>query len=48
MRGWMYAVAYRYGVAEVGSMDFAALQFWYEGHLELTEAERDATERMKK
>ena len=48
MRGWLYAVAYRYGVAEVMTMDFATLGFWYKGHLELTEAEESAAERMRK
>ena len=35
----MYAVAFRYGVAEVGGMDYPTLAFWYDGHLELTAVE---------
>ena len=42
MRAWLYAVAYRYGVAAVGSMDYAALEFWFQGHEQLLRAEEKA------
>jgi hypothetical protein len=28
----LYAVAYRYGVASVDSMDYDAIKFWHRGH----------------
>ena len=44
---WLYAVAYRYGVASVADMDYSEIKFWHRGHEILLQAEHDAAERAR-
>jgi len=44
----LYAVAYRYGIASVDSMDYSALRFWHRGHKYLLDEEERQAERYRK